>query len=109
MNSLSLILLGTFAAAAVAFVGGAMMWLRHLKNQMANSMRETLNRQITHGQKVEEALQFLQRNQKQMEAQVRTLAEAQGRARADLNVLREKMEQREVSTEQQAASGRILH
>src|SRR5262249_54031794 len=82
----SLPILGLFALAALAFVGGTLLWLKRLRAHLATSMRETLNRQINHGQKVEEALGFLQRNQKQMEAQLRTLAEAQGRARADINV-----------------------
>ena len=106
---LTLLIVGAFAVAAAAFVGGAMLWLKHLRVQLSNSLRETINRQINHGQKVEEALNFLQRNQKQMEAQLRTLAEAQGRARADINVLREKMEQREVAAEAPSGQGRILH
>ncbi|HVY12243.1 MAG TPA: hypothetical protein VHB73_01605 [Alphaproteobacteria bacterium] len=101
--------LAIMALAAAAFVVGAMLWLRRLRTQLSGSLRETLTRQINHGQKVEEALSFLQRNQKQMETQVGALADAQGRARADINLLREKLEQREISAESSAAQGRILH
>lgn len=97
------------ALAAAGFVTGALLWLRHLRTQLSGSMRETLNRQINHGQKVEEALTFLQRNQSQMEAQVRALSDAQARARADINVLREKLEQREHSGDTAGSHGRVIH
>jgi hypothetical protein len=109
MNVYLITSIAVIAIAAVAFVGGAMLWLRHLRVQLATSLRETLNRQINHGQKVEEALSFLQRNQTQADTQVRALADAQARARADINALREKMEQREVSNEPNSGHGRVLH
>jgi hypothetical protein len=109
MSLLTIAFIATFAVAALAFVGGAMLWLKHLRTHMANAMRETLNRQINHGQKVEEALNLLQRAQKQMETQVRTLAEAQGRARTDINLLRDRVEQREVAAESQPNPGRVIH
>ncbi|MBI3418844.1 MAG: hypothetical protein HY053_01750 [Proteobacteria bacterium] len=109
MNLSLILLIGISALAAAAFTGGALLWLRHLRTQLSGSLREALSRQINHGQKVEEALNFLQRNQKQLEAQMRTLSEAHSRARADINALREKLEQREVSAEPSTGHGRILH
>jgi uncharacterized protein HemX len=109
MNLFLIASVAVIAVAAAGFVGGTLLWLRHLRVQLSNSLRETLNRQINHGQKVEEALTFLQRNQTQAEAQVRALADAQTRARADLNALREKVEQREVSNEAGSGHGRVIH
>ncbi len=100
---------GILTLAAAAFVGGALMWLKNLRGQLALSVRDTLSRQINHGQKVEEALNHLQRNQRQMEAQLRTLSEAQARARTDINVLRERLGGRDPASETGAGHGRVLH
>lgn len=105
----TLLLLGIMIVAAGAFVFGAMVWLKRLRASLAGAVAEALNRQIHHGQKVEEALTLLQKNQKQLEAHMQTLAQAQARARADVSALRDRVEQREAIAESTSHTGRILH
>ena len=109
MNLPTLIMLGILVIGAGAFVVGAMLWLKRLRANLAAAVSEALARQITHGQKVEEALAVLQQNQKKMEGQVLLMAEAQTRARNDINALAQRFEQREVSGEGQGHTSRILH
>jgi hypothetical protein len=109
INLPTLIMLSIMVAGAAGFVVGAMLWLKRLRANLASAVSEALARQITHGQKVEEALSVLQQNQKKMEGQVLLLAEAQTRARNDINALAQRFEQREVSAEGQNQSSRVLH
>ncbi|NDE90271.1 MAG: hypothetical protein EB059_03915 [Alphaproteobacteria bacterium] len=109
INLPTLILLGIMIVAASAFVLGAMLWLKRLRANLASAVSEALARQITHGQKVEEALAVLQLNQKKMEGQVLILAEAQRNARNDINTLAQRFEQREISADAQSSQNRILH
>ncbi len=109
MNLPTLIMLGIMVVAAGGFVLGAMLWLKRLRANLATAVSEALTRQITHGQKVEEALTVLQQNQKKMEGQVLLLAEAQTRARNDINALAQRFEQREVSAEGGTHTSRVLH
>lgn len=109
INLPTLIMLGIMIVAAGGFVVGAMLWLKRLRANLASAVSEALARQITHGQKVEEALSVLQQNQKKMEGQVLLLAEAQTRARNDINALAQRFEQREVSAEAQNQTSRVIH
>ncbi len=109
INLPTLIMLGIMIVAAGGFVVGAMLWLKRLRSNLASAVSEALSRQITHGQKVEEALSVLQQNQKKMEGQVLLLAEAQTRARNDINALAQRFEQREVSAEAQNQTSRVIH
>lgn len=104
-----LFMIGLLMAGSLVFVVGALLWLKRLRHHLAHSLGDALSRQIQHGQKVEEALQVLQRNQKQLESQLQTLTHAHARMRADLNAVTQKVESREVAAEQSAAQGRILH
>lgn len=109
MNLPTFIMLGIMLVGAGAFVLGAMLWLKRLRANLAAAVSEALARQITHGQKVEEALAALQQNQKKMEGQVLLLAEAQTRARNDINTLAQRFEQREVSADAAGHTSRVLH
>jgi hypothetical protein len=109
INLPTLIMLGIMVVAAACFVLGAMLWLKRLRANLACAVSEALARQITHGQKVEEVLDVLQHNQKKMEGQVLLLAEAQSRARNDINALAQRFEQREVAQDGQNTQGRVLH
>lgn len=95
--------------ATGGFVLGAMVWLKRLRASLASTVAEALSRQIHHGQKVEEALALLQKNQRQMEGHVQTLAQAEARSRSDIALLRERLEQREAVAEQGGTSTRVLH
>lgn len=109
LNVPTLIILAIMIIAVSGFVVGAMLWLKRLRANLASAVSEALARQITHGQKVEEALAVLQQNQKKMEGQVLLLAEAQTRARNDINTLAQRFEQREVSAEGHTQTSRVLH
>jgi hypothetical protein len=109
INLPTLIMLGIMIVAAGAFVVGAMLWLKRLRANLAAAVSEALTRQISHGEKVEEALGVLQHNQKKMEGQVLLLAEAQTRARNDINLLAQRFEQREVSGDGAGHTSRVLH
>jgi hypothetical protein len=104
-----MIMFAVMAVAAAVFVAGALIWLKRLRQNLAHTVGEALTRQIQHGQKVEEALTMLQRNQKQMEAQMQTLAQAHARVRADFNALAQKVESRDVAADVAAPQGRLLH
>lgn len=104
-----ILMLAVMVAGASAFVVGAMIWLRRLRQNLAHTLGEALTRQIQHGHKVEEALGLLQRNQKQMDAQLQTLVHAQARLRADVTLLAHKIDRSEVSAEAGASQGRLLH
>lgn len=97
------------AAASAVFVGGALLWLRRLRQNLANAVADALTRQIHHGAKVEEALLALQRNQKQQESHLQALASAQQRSRGDLNVLSQRLEQKETLAEGNIPRDRVLH
>lgn len=109
INFPTVIMLGIMFVAALAFVLGAMLWLKRLRASLAGVVSEALSRQIQHGQKVEEALCVMQQKQKKIEEQLHVLAQAQSRARADINALAHRFEQREITAEAQNPQGRVLH
>lgn len=109
INLPTLIMFGIMVVAAGGFVVGAMLWLKRLRANLAGAVSEALARQITHGQKVEEMLIVLQYHQKKMEGHVLLLAEAQARARNDINLLAQRFEQRDISTDGNVHASRVLH
>jgi hypothetical protein len=109
LNPPVLILFGILGIAAIAFVTGAMLWLKRLRQHLGTAVGDALSRQVQHGRKVEEALDILTRNQKQMEAQVQAMAQINARLRADLTALAQRVEQREMMAEQPSTQNRILH
>jgi ABC-type protease/lipase transport system fused ATPase/permease subunit len=105
----TLIMLGILCLGAGIFIGGAMLWLKRLRHSLGTAVSDALTRQITHGQKVEEALIMLQRHQKNMEAQVQALASDHARVRTELQSLQHRMEQRELNADTQTPSSRVIH
>lgn len=105
----SLIGLAIVGLAALAFVVGAMMWLKRLRQHLAGAVGDALTRQIQHGQKVEETLMLMERRQKALEVQVQTLAQAQARARADIAALTNKLGQRDIASDIVIPRDRMLH
>lgn len=104
-----LLALGFLGLAVAAFVIGALLWLRRLRLHVAGTVADALTRQQQHNAKVEEALQLLQRNQKEMEGHVTRLVQAHNRARSDINTLAQRFEQRPTAIDVTPQQSRMLH
>jgi hypothetical protein len=98
------------AFGAAIFVGGALLWLRRLRQSLATAVADALTRQVNHGAKVEEALLALQRNQKQQESHLQALAAAQQRSRGDISVLSQRLDQqKEMLGDGNIPRDRVIH
>ncbi len=100
----------TVGLAAGAFVAGALVWLKRLRQNLSKNVGDALSRQVTHGQKVEEALLVLAKHNRETQAQLASLVQAHARTRADLVTLAKQLEaQRDSRSDTPAPQTRILH
>ncbi len=72
------------ALSATGFVVVAVMWLRRLRETMANALTEAASQQVRTAQRMAESLAQVQKQQQNYEQQIQMLAQANAQLRQGL-------------------------
>ncbi len=95
--------------AAAGFVAVAILWLRKLRETLAEALNEIAARQASATRQLNEAITGIQRKQRFYEQNLRTLAETDLSLRQEINLMAGKIEVAEHAERNPAATSRRIH
>jgi len=103
--------ISVLCALSIGGLVGAGWWLRQQQRGLAAAVTKALQRQIQHGNKIEEALRLLQREQHKSMADIAALAAAHNKLRQDVQHIARHIgqQEREMAQESATSPSRMLH
>ena len=108
MIDLPLFLSALALATMVASVAVAAAWMKRLRDNFRQSLKELNNKHLEYIQKLTDAVLLLQRQQKQQDGSVHSLVQSNVKLNAELAALNERITQQEISDDNYHGD-RLLH